>query len=209
MTIVGLWKGFYGSCAQERRGETCRKYFGKWSTVWKRFRRWALKGVLEKVSKPYLGTRLGVRAHRRRKRGTQNQAIGKSRGGLTTKVLALVDALGSLVRFVLLPGQRHDSIGVMPLIAGIDFKALIADEAFDNNAIRAELDERGALVVIPSQAHRKPQIPHDKEMYKWRHLIENYFQLLKEFRHIATRYAKTDTSFATALYLAAAIPALR
>ena len=123
--------------------------------------------------------------------------------------MALVDALGNLVRFVLLPGHRHDSVGVMPLIADIDFDALIADKAFDNNAIRAELDERGALAVIPSQARRKPQIPHDTEMYKWRHLIENYFQQLKEFRHIATRYAKTDTSFAAALYLAAAIIALR
>jgi transposase len=123
--------------------------------------------------------------------------------------VALVDALGNLVRFVLLPGQRHDSVGVMPLIAAIDFKALIADKAFDNNAIRAELNERGALAVIPSKADRKPLTPHDAEMYKWRHLIENYFQQLKEFRHIATRYAKTDTSFAAALYLVAAILALR
>jgi len=123
--------------------------------------------------------------------------------------VALVDALGNLVRFVLLPGNRHDSVGVMPLIEGIDFEALIADKAFDNNAIRAELDKRDALAVIPSKADRKPLIPHDEEMYKWRHLIENYFQKLKEFRHIATRYAKTDTSFAAALYLAAAIIALR
>ena len=64
----------------------------------------------------------------------------------------------------------------MPLIAGIDFKALIADKAFDSNAIRAELDQRGALAVIPSQARQKPQIPHDTEMYKWRHLIENHQQ---------------------------------
>jgi transposase len=96
----------------------------------------------------------------------------------------------------------------MPLIADIDFDALIADKAFDTNAIRAELDER-SLAVIPSQARRKPQIPHDTEMYKWQHLIENYFQQLKEFRHIATRYAKTDTSSAAALYLAAAIIAFR
>ena len=123
--------------------------------------------------------------------------------------MVLVDALGNLVRFVLFPGHRHDSIGVMPLIADLDFKALIADKAFDNNVIRAELDERGALAVIPSKANRKPLIPHDAEMYKWRHLIENYFQQLKEFRHIATRYAKTDTSFAAALYLVAAILALR
>jgi transposase len=123
--------------------------------------------------------------------------------------VALVDALGNLVRFVLLPGQRHDSIGVKPLIADIEFAALLADKAFDSNAIRAELDERGALTVIPSKADRKPLIPHDAEMYKWRHLIENCFQRLKEFRRIATRYDKTDTSFAAVLHLVAAFLALR
>src|SRR5262245_9557559 len=93
-------------------------------------------GVREGLQSLIWRTRHGVRAHRRhnrqgpparhrRKRGTQNQAIGKSRGGLTTKAVALVDALGNLVRFVLLPGHRHDSIGVMPLIADIDFEALI------------------------------------------------------------------------------------
>ena len=73
--------------------------------------------------------------------------------------MALVDALGNLVRFVLLPGQRHDSVGVMPLIADIDFKALIADKAFDSNAIRAVLDERGALAVIPSKADESRSFP--------------------------------------------------
>jgi transposase len=101
---------------------------------------------------------------------------------LTTKVVALADALGNLVRFVLLPGQRHDSLGVDPLITDIELAALIADKAFDNNAIRAELTERGALAVIPSKGDRKTPIPHDAEMCKWRHLIENCFQRLKEFR---------------------------
>jgi hypothetical protein len=91
--------------------------------------------------------------------------------GKTTKVVALVDALGNLVHFVLLPGQRHDSVGVKPLITAIDFAALLADKAFDTNAIRAELGERGTLAVIPSKTNRKPIIPHDAEMYKWRHLI--------------------------------------
>ena len=81
----------------------------------------------------------------RRKGGTQNQAIGRSRGGLTTKIVTLVDALGNLTRFLLLPGQRHDSIGVAPLIEGIDFEALLADKAFDIDWIRAELDSRGAM----------------------------------------------------------------
>ncbi len=59
-------------------------------------------------------------------KGAQNQAIGRSKGGLTTKIVALVDALGNLVRFVLLPGQRHDIMGVAPLIDGLDFEALLA-----------------------------------------------------------------------------------
>src|SRR5262249_8910926 len=118
-------------------------------------------------------------------------------------------ALGNLVRFILLPGQRHDSVGVGPLITDIAFAALIADKAFDSNAVRAQLDDRGALAVIPSKGDRKAPIPHDADMYKWRHLIENCFQRLKEFRRIATRYDKTDTSFAAAIHLVAAVLALR
>jgi transposase len=118
--------------------------------------------------------------------------------------VALVDALGNLARFVLLPGQRHDSVGLDPLIQEVDFAALIADKAFDHDALRAQLNRRGAIAVIPSTAARKNPIPYDTEMYKWRHLIENCFQRLKEFRRIATRYDKTDISFAAAIHLAAA-----
>jgi transposase len=114
-----------------------------------------------------------------------------------------------VARFVLLPGQRHDSVGVEPLITGVDFEALIADKAFDNNALRAILNDRGATAVIPSKADRISPIPHDAEMYKWRHLIENFFQRLKEFRRIATRYDKTDTSFAAAIYLVSTFLALK
>ena len=67
--------------------------------------------------------------------------------------MALVDALGNLIRFLLLPGQRHDSIGVEPLITGLDFEALIGDKAFDNNWLRANLNERGAIAVIPGQPY--------------------------------------------------------
>ena len=134
--------------------------------------------------------RPGPPAWHRRKGGTQNQAIGRSRGGLTTKIVALVDALGNLTRFLLLPGQRHDSIGVAPLIEGIDFEALLADKAFDIDWIRAELDSRGAMAVIPPKADRVRSIPCDFAMYKWRHLVENFFCDLKPFRRIATRYEK-------------------
>jgi transposase len=128
---------------------------------------------------------------------------------LTTKILALVDALGNLVRFVLLPGQRHDSIGAEPILQDLAFAALLADKAFDNNALRLNLNERGAQAVIPSKTGRTQPIPCDFEMYKWRHLVENFFCFLKQFRRIATRYEKTDQSFAAMIFLASIAIALR
>jgi transposase len=105
------------------------------------------------------------------------------------------------VRFVLLPGQRHDTVGVPPLIEGIAFGALLGDKAFDADWLRAELDDRGAAAVIPPKANRKASLDYDKAMYRWRHLIENYFSKLKDFRAIATRYDKTDTSFRANIFL--------
>ena len=73
---------------------------------------------------------------------------------MTTKIVALVDALGNLARFVLLPGQRYDTVGVPPLIEGIAFDALIGDKAFDSNWLIAELDQRGAKAVISPHPRR-------------------------------------------------------
>ena len=128
---------------------------------------------------------------------------------MTTKILALTDALGNLVRFVLLPGHRYDTVGVPPLIDGIAFDALIADRAFDSNTIVAELDTRGAKAVIAQHPRRTKPRALDAEVYKWRHLIENFFCKLKEFKRIALRADKTDQSFAAMIHLAAAVIALR
>jgi len=124
---------------------------------------------------------------------------------MTTKILALTDALGNLVRFVLLPGHRYDTIGVAPLIDGVAFGGLIADMAFDSNAILAELNQRGAKVVIAQHPRRTLPLQIDLDLYKRRHLIENFFGKLKEFKRIAMRADKTDTSFKAAIYIAAAI----
>jgi transposase len=124
---------------------------------------------------------------------------------MTTKILALTDALGNLVRFVLLPGHRFDTIGVPPLIDGVSFDALIADKAFDSNAIIAKLDQRGAKAVISQHPRRKTPLIIDEEMYKWRHLVENFFCKLKEFKRIAMRADKTDESFRAIIHLAAAV----
>lgn len=109
------------------------------------------------------------------------------------------------MRFVLLPGHRFDTVGVPPLLDGVQFGALIADAAFDSNAILAELNQRGAKIVIAQHQRRTKPLPLDAEMYRWRHLIENFFCKLKEFKRIAMRADKTDTSFTAIIQLAAAV----
>jgi transposase len=128
---------------------------------------------------------------------------------MTTKILALTDALGNLVRFELMPGNRFDTVGVTPLIDGVQFDALIADKAFDSDWILADLNERGAKVVISQHPRRKKPLEIDLEVYKWRHLIENFFCKLKEFKRIALRSDKTDQSFAAMIHLAASLIRLR
>ena len=110
-----------------------------------------------------------------------------------------------MVRFVLLPGQRFDTVGVAPLIENLEFEGLIADKAFDSNWIVAELNERRAKIVISQRPQRVAPLQIDLEIYKWRHLIENFFCKLKEFKRIAMRSDKTDQSFAAMIHLAAAV----
>jgi len=117
----------------------------------------------------------------------------------------LTDALGNLVRFSLLPGQRNDIVGLAPLIDGVELQGLIADKAFDADWIAEDLNNRGAKIVISQRTTRKNPLPIDKDLYTWRHLVENFFGKLKEFKRIAMRADKTDLSFAAAIYLAAAV----
>lgn len=128
---------------------------------------------------------------------------------MTTKILALVDALGNLVRFVLLPGQRGEITAVPELIEGLSFGAFLGDKAYDANALRVRLAARRAEAVIPSNRSRAQAIPYDQEVYKWRHLVENYFSKLKDFRGVNTRYDKTDTSYQATINIAATLIALR
>jgi transposase len=117
----------------------------------------------------------------------------------------LTDALGNLVRFTLLPGHRFDTVGVAPLIKDIEFGGLIADKAFDSNWIIEDLNERRAKIVISQHQRRAKPLDIDKDIYKWRHLIENFFGKLKEFKRIAMRCDKTDDSFEAMIYLATAV----
>jgi transposase len=191
--------------------------FGKWYIIYTRFWRWAKKGVWEQIFKHLsedsdfeyvLVDATLVRAHQHgtgAKGRRQNQAIGKSRGGLTTKIAVIVDALGNLIRFMLLPRQRHDIISFHALIAGIHCLALIGDKGFDAGGLRERLRAKDMEAVIPLWEGTSGYAEHDPEENKWRHLVENFFCCMKAFRRIATRYEKTDKCFASMVNLVATV----
>jgi len=131
------------------------------------------------------------------KGGAKNQAIGRSKGGWTTKILALTDALGNLVRFCLLPGNRYDTIGVACLIEGIHFGGIITDKAFDADWIIEEMNRCKSKIVISQRPQRKQPLKIDKEIYKCRHLIENLLNKIQDYKAIAMRCEKTDRNFSS------------
>jgi transposase len=129
-----------------------------------------------------------VKVHRHAqgaKWGPKIRPLASRRAVWTTKILALTDALGNLVRLILLLGHRFDTVGVAALIKDIEFGGLIADKAFDSNWIIEDLNERRAKIVISQHQRRAQPIDIDKDIYKWRRWIENFFGKLREFKRIA------------------------
>jgi len=126
---------------------------------------------------------------------------------LSTKIHATCDALGNPTGFHLTPGQAHDLQGADALLPGIlrKVKAFLADKAYDAaERVLDLLDQADVEAVIPPKTNRIEQREYDEEMYKWRHLIENFFAKLKQYRAIATRYDKTAENFLGAIYMAGA-----
>ena len=143
---------------------------------------------------------------RREKGGAEKS--GRSRGGLTTKMVALVDSLGKLARFELLPGQRHESLAAEEPLSGVETGAVLADRGFDSDAPRDSIAERGAEPVIPPKSNRKKAVDCDMEKYRRRRRVENFFCRIKRFRRIATRYDQTASSYAALIFVAATMLAL-
>lgn len=130
-----------------------------------------------------------------------DQAIGRSRGGLTTKIHALVDAMGNPVGFSLTPGQASDLSQAEPLLEKVDPQAFLADKAYDADRLVLALKQRGIKPVIPPRANRLVQRPCDFALYRERNLAERFFNKLKYFRLIATRYDKLARNFLAAVHL--------
>ncbi len=124
---------------------------------------------------------------------------------MSTKIHALVDALGNPLDFLLTPGQACDLEGTDAFLPGLSAGALLADKAYDaDERVLKALEEKGIEAVIPPKSNRKQQRDYDKDLYKTRHLVENFFLKLKQFRAIATRYDKTARNFLGAVFLAGA-----
>jgi transposase len=123
--------------------------------------------------------------------------------------MALTDAPGNLVDVRLLPGQAHDLRGTAALIEGLSCRQLPADRAFDANRVREALAEAGIEAVVPPKSNRRFPAEFDRDTCKWRHLIGNFFGKLKEYRGIAMRCCKTDTSCSAFIAIVATVIRLR
>lgn len=130
--------------------------------------------------------------------------MGRSRGGLTTKVHAVTDARGLPITLKLTAGQAHDGRSARDMLGTIGpGQALLADAAYDSNVLRAHLAATGAKAVIKPIPRRSAPPPLDRSAYRRRNRIERFFSKLKHYRAIATRYEKHDANFLALVKLAA------
>ena len=191
--------------------------YGHWNTVFKRFAYWSKKGVwtrlfdfcvedpdLEYVS---IDTTV-VRAHAcsagYRKDSQAEEALGRSRGGFSTKIHAKVDALGNPIRLQLTSGNSSDIKGASALIKGDSDRKILADKGYDSNDFLIQGLMNDCEMVVPSKKNRKFQREYDEHIYKERHVVECFFGKIKHFRRVFSRFDKAARSYLSFVCLACA-----
>lgn len=178
-------------------------YFGRWNTTYQRFRRWCLRSVwgriLQQLSKgedageALLLDSTVIRAHQHSTNGCGQRslrAIGRSRGGLSTKLHVIVTPAWRVRAHAFTAGQTADVKAAVRLLRQLPcgFDSLIADRAYDSDAFVDKVRRRGIAEVIPARRGRLHPRSWSREGYRIRHGVENYFARLKHFRRIATRF---------------------
>ena len=180
-----------------------------------RYNRWCKNGVWERVLetlgvRPRLGTPAPRFQHRslaahsacgRRERGAHCKALGRSRGGWSTKIHAAVNAHGQPVRFSLTGGQRHDMVEAETLLDNLFPDYVIGDKGYDSDALRIMIRKQGAKPVIPARKGTRRR-RYDRTKYKLRNVVERFFNRVKHYRRVATRFEKTDPNYFGFLCLA-------
>ncbi|MDC0657792.1 IS5 family transposase [Leisingera sp. SS27] len=185
--------------------------FGKWSSVYRQFRRWTLAGLWEDILDALNQSRAVpgalqmvdstvIRAHHQAaggKRGTPEQGFGRSRGGFSTKIHLRVNAHGLPMRTEITPGQTSDYLGFDLVMADNlpEPKVLLADRGYDADRIRENMNVRNIQPQIPMRKTRKMRVGVDHTLYRLRNMVERCFNKLKNARRVATRYDKTAESF--------------
>ncbi len=211
-------KTFEGILYRMRTGVPWRdlpECFGDWNSVFRRFNLWSKKSLIEKlfnalVSEPDMewtfidGSIVKAHQHSTGAATGQPEAIGKSRGGNTTKIHMAVDSCGLPVHFKLTGGEVHDSKKANELIEDLpQSDYIIADKGYDSDSIREKAQDTGAIPMIPKKKNSKMGNEHmDWCLYKYRHLVENIFARLKHYRAIATRYDKLERNYFSMVALA-------
>ena len=136
----------------------------------------------------------------------KDQAIGRSKGGLSTKIHTRIDALGNPTGFYLTAGQAHDLNGADVLLDLSLSQTWLMDKAYNSeDRVIDPIRKNNGQVVMPAKSNAIDQRDYDQHLYKARHLIENFFARLKQYRGIATRYDKLAQNFLSAIYLASTI----
>ena len=185
-----------------------------WNSVYQYWRRWCRDGVWQQVHAAHAPLASGntrfvdsthVKVHRAGSNpagGQAAQAMGITRGGLNTKIHAVVDLAGNPVTLQFTAGQVADVTQAPVLTAELTEGTVVADKAYDSDPLRCALFEQGVLPWIPPRSNRKEKSSYGKKTYRKRHRVENFFERIKRFRRVATRYDKLTLIFISFVYLA-------
>ena len=183
-------------------------FYGSWNSVYTRWRRWCLAGLWDKLLRVLARKAQGrlrfldashIKVHQDASNpagGQQNQAIGRTKGGLNTKLSAWVDARGRGICLCLAAGPAAEvttaQASARPALRGT---VTVADKAYDSDGFRAQLRQWGSRPCIPPRSNRLQPVSWHRGHYRKRHKVENLFQRLKRYRRIGTRYEKNDLYF--------------